>query len=100
VKEIQFGRNETISDMKTKLIRCLNYIMLEKDHIQLVFCEFRIYIPQFDDKKEEILRCIINCGKNEFFNFSGEEIKNDNEFIYVILLVKSRTLKSRQKKFY
>jgi hypothetical protein len=74
--------------------------MFDKDHIELSFSEFRIYIPQFEDKKEEILRCIINCGKNEFFNFSGEEIKNDNEFIYVNLLIISRILKSRQMKYY
>lgn len=83
VKEIQFGKSETVLNIKEKLIRCLNYIMLEKDRIELKSCDFKIYIPQLDEKKEEILRCIMNCGKNEFYNFSGEEIKNDNELIYV-----------------
>lgn len=86
MKEIQFGKDETISDLKMKLIRSLNYVMSDKDYIELASCEFKIYIPQFDDKKEEILRCIMNCGKKEFFEFNGEEIKSDNELINVNIM--------------
>jgi hypothetical protein len=86
VKEIQFGKDETINDLKRKLIRSLNYVMSDKIHIEVASCEFKIYIPQFDNKKEEILRCIINCGKKEFFEFNGEEIKSDNELIYVNIM--------------
>ena len=75
---------ETVLDLKYKLVRCINYIMNENHHININKCEFKMYIPQFEDKKIEILKLIIKCGKNEFYNFSGEELKNDDEYIYVI----------------
>lgn len=57
--------------------------MNEDDHLQIDKCEFKIYIPLFDDKKNEIIRLIFTCSNNEFFTFCGEEIKNEDEYIYV-----------------
>ena len=83
IKEIQFEKNDTIKDLKHKLIRCINHIVNESHYLNFNKCEFKIYIPQIDDKKTEIHKLLLKCVKNEFFNFIGEELKNDMEYIYV-----------------
>jgi hypothetical protein len=71
-----------VHELKKKLVRCINYVISEDSQISLENIKFKIYIPQFEDKKQEVLRMIFCCRKKEFFNFSGEELKNNNEMIY------------------
>ena len=85
IKEIQFGKKETVLDLKKKVIRCLNYVMGEDHQLELDQCLMKVFIPQFENKRSEIMSLISTVGKNEFFNFSGEEIKKDKDLIFVTI---------------
>ena len=87
IKEIQFGKNETLLDFKNKLIRCLNHLMSEEHHLDYQNCDFKIYIPQLTNRKEQIVEIINKYVRDDPQNYiiKGEEIDDDAEFVCVNL---------------
>ena len=86
INEIQFGKDETVLDLKNKLIRCLNHIMSEEHHIRANNSDFKIYIPQFSNIKSNVFE-IINkyvVEHNKKYSIKGEEIDDDREYVCVI----------------